>query len=883
MTGSDRDRRGTRTRSQIRREIEEELEFHVEMRTREWISKGYEPAAAREEALRRLGHLDELRRSCERIDTRAERRFRLRTLIEDAVQDLAQTVRNVWRKPLLPMVIVLTVALAVGAAMAIFSVADHVLFRPLPYPDADRTVTLWEYDTAEGERQRVSPGNWAVWAEASRSFSSIGLAEPSGGDLKGDGPPEALRGWAVTEGWLETLGVSPWIGRGFGPDDFRAGSERVVLISHALWTRRWGADRGVIGKTITLDEMPATIIGVLPRWLEYPDRRDVIEPKILSESDRGDRRSAYMHAVARLKPGVTVEEARSDLRRIAHSMQRDYPDTNARIDIEIAPLREAIVGSIRPALTILLGAVALLLLISCANAAGLMLIRSRDRQTEVAIRASLGASPGRLMRQLMVETFLLVILAGVIGLLLAWFGVGLIRTLGPADLPRIDAIGIDGKILVFGLLVSSGVAFLIAVAPATHTSRSDIPTALGFGGRTTAGRSGRRLRSLLVAAEIAITVILLVGSALLVRSFLELTSNDLGFDPRGRVSMQAFLWDRNPTPEQRRARVQQLLERIEAVHGVESVAAVSSLPFHPHAIDASSPISIEGRPAPADPDQARVSTTIASEHYFSTMGIPVLKGRAFARHDHAGSTQVAVISERLAESHFGQEDPIGKRVTFGVMGPPVTREIVGVVGDVRPEGYDSEPRAEAFIPYAQSNTGHLTLVARTSRDELAMIPVLQAAFWSVDPDQTIYLTATLESLVATSVARRRFDLILLGAFAVISLVLAVTGVYSLIAFAVRQRSREMGIRMALGSTSRNVVTLMLREGATLALAGIGIGTAIALVLTRLLRGMLYQVHPHDPSTYLQLAVLVFVLALTATWIPARRAATVDPARTLTEP
>lgn len=545
------------------------------------------------------------------------------------------------------------------------------------------------------------------------------------------------------------------------------------------------------------------------------------------------------------------------------------------------PFEEQVLGDVRPALLVLLVAVGFVLLIACANVASLLLARAAER--ELAVRAALGAGRTRLVRQLITESLALAVLGGVLGIALAYAGVKALVAISPPNLPRLDAIAVDGRILLFALGITGLTALLFGLAPALRASRPDLLTPLRAAGRVLSGAVERlSLRRVLVAGEIALALVLLIGAGLLVRSFVALLDEDLGFAAENRATFQAFLWDLNPQPEQRLQRAQAITEALANTPGVEGVGITTALPFHPSQIDAMSSLWVEGRPVPATGEEQRVYTLIANPEYFQVMGIPVVAGRPFVAADRAGATGVALINQALARRFFPDEDPVGKRVRFGVMGQPRDWEIVGVVGDVRPRTLDGEPRPEVFVPLEQTANGSLTFVIQT-RDPVAdLVPALRQRFWTAAPNQAIYYEATLEDLIAHTLVERRFHLVVLGAFSVVALVLATIGVYGLIAYSMSLRTGEISVRMAMGTEAGEIIAMVVRDGLKLALPGIVIGAAGALLLTRFMRTMLYQVTPTNPVVYGELVALVLLVAMAASFIPARRAASIDPASALRE-
>ncbi|MEX2282648.1 MAG: ABC transporter permease [Gemmatimonadota bacterium] len=870
-----------RRRPQIRAEVEDELGFHLEMRVAELQKRGLNAAEARREALRQFGDLDETREVCVSTDQRKESQGERRRYLDELKQDIVHGFRHLRRRWQVTVLAGLTLGVGIGASTAIFSATDHVLIRPLPYLDADRVMTVWETDEVQGIRkQEVSSGNFVDWRKRSRSFSAMGLWEPWSVDLATDGPPIAVPTNSVTEELFEALGVKALHGRLFSPEEYVANGPAVVLISEGYWRGHFDSDPNVLGRTLLLENKATTIVGVLPASVKYPDIADFWVPKALSDYDLNERFGAYMRVVGRLRPGVSLADARADLERIASQLKVEYPRSNDHTGVNLVPLREHLLGPVEPALLTLLGAVGFVLLIACANVASLLLASGAERGKELAVRASLGAGRRRLLHQMATESVLLAVIGGLLGVGFAYFGIRALVVLSPPNLPRVDTLGMDARVLGFSALITLTTAFLFGLAPAVRFSRPDLLSTLRASGRSlTSSRASNRLRSALVISEVALALVLLIGAGLLIRSFSNLRQNDLGFDPANRVTLQTFLWDRNPTPELRLQRIAQFEQAFRTLAGVGDVGVVSSLPFHPHAIDASSKLRILHRPVPAG-DEPTAYTTIASSTYFRAMGIPLKQGRMFDERDRMGGLPVVLINETVAGQFFQGEDPVGKKINIGVMASPQTYEVVGVVGDVRPVTLDSEARPEVFRPLAQTGSGSLTFIIRTQTDAAKMLPTLRARFWEVDAGQSIYWAASIETLIGDTLVERRFNLVLLGSFSAIALILATIGIYGLISFATQQRTNEIGVRMALGARGSEIIGMIVNQGVRLALPGIALGVLGAVLLTRFIQNMLYGVTPTDVLTYTQLAVLMLVIAAVAAFLPARRAVRGSPLRAI---
>ena len=879
MTGGGEGRRIGRLdegAGRIESEVEEEIRLHLEARIDALVAEGMDPERARVVALERFGDVERTRAVCVQADRRWMMRTRRRSRMDALAADLRLSARALAARPWFTLSAVATLTLGIGAGTAIFSAADHILFRPLPFADPDRVVTLWRTDPKTGET-RIPPatGDFLQWERSARSFSAVGLAEPTGVDMAADGVTESLSAWGVTAGFFRALGVAPRLGRDFVAADADQREKSVVIVSDGFWKRRLAGDPAAVGSTIQVDGAAATVVGILPPVDLWPSTKDIWFPKVFYPNERNNFGRGYMFVAGRLAPGVTLAGARAEMTSLGAAIGDEFPDSSL-LGVEVVGLREQLLASVRPALLVLLGAVGLLLLVACANVAGLLLARGAQRGSELAVRAALGAERSRLFTQLLTEASAIAALGGIGGVALAWAGLHLLARLIPPELPRASSISIDLRILAFALATTLGTALLCGLLPSLRFSRVEAMDALR-GERTATGGRGRvGIRRALVLLEVALATVLLVGGGLLTRSFARLVGTDLGFDPAGVASAQVFLWDRNPRAGERLTRADAVLEGIRATPGVEAAGVVTSLPFHPSRIDAVGTVVAEGREAETPP---QMYTTVADSGYFATLAVPILAGRGFTSADDADGRPVALLDESAARLLFPGVDPVGRSVTFGVMERPVRRQVVGVVGDVRPEAFDSRPQPELFVPFAQSPNGSLTFVAR-GREPEALVARMRGAVWAVDPGQSVYHAATMRTMLRATVAERRFDLVLVGAFAALSLLLAAVGLFGLITFTVTQRTRELGIRVALGARGGQIEGLVLRDGVLLGAGGVALGLAGALVAGRVLSGLLYGVAGTDPPTYATLGVFMMAVVVAASWLPARRAARRDPVEAL---
>jgi putative ABC transport system permease protein len=802
------------------------------------------------------------------------------------LQDLRYGARSLMKSPGFTLVAVLALALGVGANSAIFSVVDAVLLRPLPYENPERLFTLLGRDeTQGGEFVEQSYPNFKDLRDQCRAceylvthFGGTTFLTPPGEE------PERLRGIYATADLFPMLGARPLHGRVFTREEDQPGARRAVVLSHALWQRRFGGDPSIVGKDLPVGRQPATVVGVMPKEFRFPaDRTDIdywmAATPVLSPNDLNGRASVSLGVAGKAKAGATLQQVQSEVETIGRRLQAQYPETNTGVGFFVRPMHENMVGDLKTALLVLLGAVGCVLLIACANVANLLLARAASRQKEISIRTALGASRGRIVRQLLTESLLLSAAGGGLGLLLAMWGVDALVAASPADIPRISEVGLNARVVLFtaGVSVLTGVVF--GLAPALQASKADITDALKEGGKGASDGSRRnRLRSGLVVAEIAVSLVLLVGAGLLAQSFVRLLDVAPGLDPKNLLTMDVVVRGaRSRTDEERVRFLESFLERARAARGVESVAFIDVLPLG-GSFEAYN-FNVEGR-APFPPGQAPAADRrIVSHNYHQTARVPLLRGRLFSDQDRAGAPPVVLINETFARRIFAGEEPVGRRLVFGAGGTNVVREIVGVVGDVRHAGLEQEAGLEYYLPYAQSpQPARVTVVARAAGggDPAALAAPLRAIVREADREAPVYNVRTMEQLLSKSVGRRRFNMMLLGGFAAVALVLAALGIYGVMAYSVTQRTHEIGVRVALGARPRDVLRMIVGHGMLLAALGVGLGLVSALALTRVMRSLLYGVSATDPVTFGGVALVLAAVAFVSCYLPARRATRVDP-------
>lgn len=811
--------------------------------------------------------------------------------MENLWQDIRYGVRMLLKAPSFSIIATIALALGIGANTAIFSVVNAVLLRPLPFTNSEQLMMVWDTDARRGQgRGSASYPNFADWREQNHVFEHMASYHNNDFILTGRGESARLQGAVVNADLFPLLGVAPAIGRGFLPDEDKPGdSGRVVILSQELFQKRFNSDPNVLNQSMVLDGRNYTIIGVMPRAFQFPIQNEPVELWTTVAIDRegkepitDERGMHYMNVIGRLKPGVSKEQAQAEMTSISARLEQQYPDKNLHRSSSVEPALEALVHSARPALLILLGAVGCVLLIACANVANLLLARAMTRHKEMAIRSALGASRMRVVRQLLTESVLLSLTGGALGLLLAVWWSDLLVTLGRDQIPRSLQVGLDGRVLGFTLLVSVLTGLVFGLVPALHSSKTQLTEALKEGGRGGSGEGARRnrTRGVLVVVELAVAVILLVGAGLLIQSLWRLRQVSPGLNSQNVLTLVVGIPEvKYPTAKQAQF-YHDLVAHIESLPGVRSASAVIPLPLSGDSFVIS--FETEGRPV-AKGDRPSADFFAITGGYFKTMGIPVVKGRDFTERDDKRATGVVIVNEAFAQKFFPGEDPIGKHIRPGIStdeDKPVMREIVGVVGDVKNRDLSSEFRPGYFLPQAQIPFNQMTLLVKTTNDPHSLITAVQNEVHSMDKELPVFNIKTMDEYLAASVASPRFNTTLLSIFAAVALVLTIVGLYGVMSYSVAQRTNEIGIRMALGAQTRDVLSLIVKQGARLVLMGLAIGLVGAFALMRVIASLLFGVTAKDPLTFAAVAGLLTVVALLACYLPALRAARVDPMEAL---
>jgi len=811
--------------------------------------------------------------------------------METLLQDIRYGIRMLLKSPGLSIVATVALALGIGANTAIFSVVNGVLLRPLPFPDPDSLMAVFETDQQRGQlRGSHSFPNFFDLREQNQTFERLAAYHGSDFILTGSGEASRLQGAVVTWDLFPLLGVAPSLGRSFAPQEDKPNeSGRVVVLSQALFERRFNSDPGLINQSITLDGTKYTVIGVMPRSFQFPIQNEPVELWTTIAGDASgsspttnQRGAHFLSLVARLKPGITQDQAQADVNTIATRLRQQYPDTNSRKGIFVETALRALVGDIRPALLILLGAVACVLLIACANVANLLLARATSRHKEMAVRAALGASRARVIRQMLTESVLLAVVGGGVGLVLAVWWSDLLIALGKEDIPRALQVGVDWRVLSFtaGLSVLTGLVF--GVVPAFHSSKTELTESLKEGGRGAPGGARRnRMRNVLVVVELAVAVVLLVGAGLLIQSLWRLQKVKSGLESDNVLTLSVALPDVKYDSEKQSQFFQELRSKLESLPGVRSASGILPLPLSGDRFSLS--FQIEGRPVPKK-DEPSGDFFAIDTGYFKTMGIPILKGRDFNQFDQHKSAPVIIVTEAFAKTHFPGEEAVGKRIqpgisTFDNEKAPM-REIVGVVGDVRNRALNTEARPAFYEPITQVPFPQMSVVVKTTGDPHSLIPTVTREVTQFDKDLPVFSVKSMNEYLASSVAAPRFNTTLLSIFAGVALVLTIIGLYGVMSYSVAQRTNEIGIRMALGAQTHNVVSLVVAQGLKLVLLGLAIGLVGAFAASRIVKSLLFGVTTKDPLTFALAAVVLGVVGLLACYLPARRATKVDPIEAL---
>jgi predicted permease len=808
--------------------------------------------------------------------------------MQTLLQDLRFGARMLFKHPGYTLIAVLTLALGIGANTAIFSIVNGLLLNPLPYRNAKRLAIIWTHSPgANVALDWPSPGQFSAIKSENSVFEQLALAHGSNVILTGDGEPERLGAVRASSAVFSLLGAQAMLGRVFLPEEDTPDKTLTVILSYPLWQRRFGGDPKALGQTLKINGRDYLVVGVMPPDFSLGhdvmptvgavEQAELLLPLPMSAERMNNHGDENYNVLARLKPGATIAQAQTELNLAVRRLEQEFPNSyplNRRFSFSIRPLLEQVVGDVRLALYILLCAVGCVLLIACANVANLLLARAATREREMAIRTALGAGRWRMVRQLLTESVLLSVVGGALGLLLAIWGLALLRWLDPGNIPRLTSIGIDNRVLAFTTAVAVLTGILFGLAPALRSSRVNLSETLKEGGRSLMG-GHHRLRNLLVVTEIALSLVLLIGAGLLIRSFIRVQQVDPGFAPRNLLTMRLALVGPAYSEEPRRMNFyQQLWERVRRLPGVEEAGGVTVLPLGGVGWGS---ITIEGYDASSGQGMIQSDLRTASTGYFETMKIPLIRGRFFTGQDTKESARVVIVDENMARTYWPNIDPIGKRLKYG--GADSTApwmSVVGVVGNVKQYALETDSRVALYTPHLQSGAGSLSIAVRTTADPLNLAAAVTREARALDPNLPLYDVKTMEQRLSESLARRRFAMLMLGLFAVVALLLASVGIYGVMSYTVAQRTSEIGIRVALGAQKRDVLRMIVRQGVSLAGIGIGLGLVAAIAATRLMVSLLFGVGATDPLTFVVIALLLALVALAACWIPARRATKVDP-------
>ncbi|HVG21138.1 MAG TPA: ABC transporter permease [Blastocatellia bacterium] len=798
-------------------------------------------------------------------------------MMETLIRDLRYGMRMLVKNPAFTVIAVVTLALGIGANAALFSVVNGVLLKSLPFKDPDRLMFVWETNARLAvPTLAASKLNYRDWKEQNHAFDLMAARQPLTVNLTSGDKPEKIQGERISAEYFQVLGIDPIAGRAFTAEEDRPGGERVILLSYGLWQRRFGGDPKIIGQTIMMNGQSATVTGIMPN--DYRPNVEFWVPLAINFNN-SDRSLHEIQVIGRLAPGVTQEQAQSEMSNIAQGLAEQYPDLNTGWGIVLVPVHQMVVQNIRPALLILFGAVVVVLLIACTNVANLLLARAASREREIAIRIALGASRFRLVRQVLTESVLIALIGGALGVLIALWGTDFLIGLNPQGIPRAQEIGVDSRVLGFSLLVSIASGLVFGIVPALQASRPNLNETLKESGKSSAGNlRGRRVRAVLVVTEVALALMLLVGAGLLIKSFSKLQEIDAGFNREKLLTLQLFLPPAQyPKEEDQVAFYQESLRRLSSLPGVTSAATITQAPLAGGG--ALYIFSVEGQPLPSPSDAPVSSYRVVSPDYFQTLGIPLVRGRTFTEGDNLTAQSVIIVNQNMADAMWPGEDPVGRRMTVGVPLPGETPQyttVVGVVGNVKHTTLSGETGMQMYQPAFQAPARNLTFVLRTAVEPMSIVESTRSAIAALDPTLPISNVKTMERIIYDSVAPFRFNLYLLGLFAIVAMILTAIGVYGVMSYSVTQRTQEIGIRMALGAQPGEVRALILKQGLVLSSVGLGIGLAGCVVVTRFMSSLLYGVSATDPITFAVVALFLAGVALAACYVPARKATRVEP-------
>src|SRR5688572_249684 len=874
-----RDRlRALRKRDSVIHDIDREMRSHLHLQIEENIKAGMSPDEAREKARRSFGNLNRA------VDAAYD--VKGGGLFETLVQDVRYGTRVLLKHKAFTLIAVSTLALGIGANSAIFSVVNELLLRPLPYQDPDRIVMLWEVSPGGRHQNTTSRANFRAWHAQSTSYEHMAAFSDQRLTLTGNFEPEEVSGQMAMPEIFKVLGVQPILGRTLLPEDAQPNSALVVVLSHGLWQRRFGGQASVIGQPIMLNGINREVVGVMPPNFQFHIKQrsgtgrpaEVWLNLPMATGNTENERGRFLSTVAKLKPGVTAEQAGAELRTIEARLSDEVPEFNKNYSPEVLPLREQFFGNVRRPLWLMLGAVGFVLLIACANVANLLLSLATSREKEIAVRAALGARRTRIVRQLLTESLLLALLGSALGLGFAWLGIKALMLISPKDLVNFQSVSMNMTVLLWTLGVSILTGIIFGMAPALQISRLNLNDSLKEGGKSESSQASgsRRLRSALVVSEIALAVVLLASAGLLIRSFVRLQQVDRGFDTENILTMVIRLpAAKYPEDPHIITFFNQALERVRQLPSVRSVGMVNFLPLY-GGLGSNTGFKIEGRPMPPPGQGPGTDVRVADAGYFQSMGIPLLRGRNFSDAEQREPKRVILINEALARKHFPDEDPIGRRLDVAMFENPMPAEIIGVVGNVRYDSLIDESPPAVYFPLPDLAYPFMSLVIRTDGDPAALAPSVQREIRTVDPSQPVSDVRTMDQVMSEWVSRSRFNTLLLGLFAALATLLSAVGIFGVMNYSVALRTREIGLRLAVGAQPRQVLVLILKQGLVLTIFGVVLGLAAAFALTRLLSGLLFGVAAVDATTFATISLLLVFVSLLACYLPARRAMRIDP-------